>query len=86
MQIESINLKGPKRLEYYLLCQLSIYGLSGPNPPFLDCSVITEMSSASISPLPAGSKLSLVSRGHWMVGLCLFHEAPVGSSFLRTPG
>lgn len=69
MKIGSMNLKSPKRFVYSLLCQLSINSLSAPNPPFFACSVLTEMSSAKIPPLPASVKLSLVSRGRSRVPL-----------------
>lgn len=54
---------------YWFIC------LSAANPPFFACSVITKMSSANISPLPASVWFSLVGRGRWRVQWCLSYQA-----------
>lgn len=46
-------------------CELSIYYLPSPNPPFLPHSAIMGLNPANLSPLPTGPEFDSVRGGHW---------------------
>lgn len=47
------------------ICQLSMYCLSFPNPPFSTCPAIMELDPVHSSPLPADTMLSFASLDTW---------------------